>query len=272
VSAKKEKEKDPLKPLNRETAVFFAHQLRDARLKALGDAEEFDQIIHAIERLGSFITGKQDGLHRYTDSLNCLAAKSTLAEMIPDRFRCVLTPFSELYELVRVGRNDALHQGAFARHLTNHAIELAIILEDALSHIMESKVSHYMTRNPACAELWQPVAFIRQQMLGNSYSHMPVLESGEEQDQRNGWSVVSDVDIAKYLGAERGSEIRRTRLKMTLEQARNEGLIELRCAKTIDEETTITEALERLGPEQVLLITRPKCRSLLGIVTAFDLL
>jgi len=271
VSARKEKEKDLLKPLNRETAVFFAHQFRDARLKALGDAEEFDQIIHVIERLGSYMTGKQDGLGKYTDSLNCLAAKSSLAEVIPDRFRCILTPFSELYESVRVGRNDALHQGAFARHLTNHAIELAIILEDALSHIMEAKISHYMTRNPACAELWQPVAFIRQQMLGNSYSYMPVLESGEEQDQENEWSVVSDVAIAKYLGAERGSNIRRTRLTMTLEQARNKGL-ELRCAKAIDEKTTITEALEHLGSEQVLLIKGPKRRSLLGIVTAFDLL
>ena len=43
-----------------------------------------------------------------------------------------LTPFSRLYDLVQDARNDALHQGAFARHLTIHAIGLALILEDAL--------------------------------------------------------------------------------------------------------------------------------------------
>src|ERR1035441_5648508 len=148
----KRKEQDQSKPINHLTAVFFMHELRAARLRALDDAEEFDKIIHVIERLGCYITGKQEGLGKYGDSLNCLAGNSPLAEVVPYRFRSILTPFSELYESVRVGRNDALHQGTFARHLTNHAIELAIILEDALSHFMEPKVSSYMTRNPTCTE------------------------------------------------------------------------------------------------------------------------
>lgn len=39
-----------------------------------------------------------------------------------------------LYDLVEQGRNEALHQGAFARHLAEHAIELALALEDALAN------------------------------------------------------------------------------------------------------------------------------------------
>ena len=72
--------------------------------------------------------------------------------------------------------NDALHQGAFARHLTIHAIDLALILEDALRSFEEPRVSDYMVRNPLFAELWQPIGFIRQQMLANSFSFLPVLK------------------------------------------------------------------------------------------------
>ena len=68
------------------------------------------------------------------------------------------------------GRNDALHQGAFARHLTKHAIELAIVLEDVLSNDLDPVVTDFMLRNPVCGEPWQPIAFLRQQMLANSYS------------------------------------------------------------------------------------------------------
>ena len=85
-----------------------------------------------------------------------------------------------------------MHQGAFARHLTVHAIELAIVLEDALTQLKNPMVSNFMVRNPVCAEMWQPVGLIRQQMLVNSYSYLPVL-------RENHWYLISDADIAMYL-------------------------------------------------------------------------
>src|ERR1700757_614277 len=81
-------------------------------------------------------------------------------------------------------RNDALHQGAFARYLTKHAIELAILLEDALSNGLD----------PLARETWQPIAFLRQLMLANSYSYLPVFRND------NQWWIVSDAAIAAYLG------------------------------------------------------------------------
>src|SRR6266849_1315963 len=120
--------------ITREPAIAFATQLRSARLAALGDAEAFDGIIHVVERLGSYLSKERLGdkggfgsLNKYTDELTTLAANSGMAMETPDRFRNLLTPFGMLYDLVTVARNDALHQGAFARHLTGHAIELAII-------------------------------------------------------------------------------------------------------------------------------------------------
>ena len=70
------------------------------------------------------------------------------------------------------GRNDALHQGACARHLANHAVQLALVLEDALMP-SEPKVSDFMVRDAICAAHWQPISFVRQQMLANSFSYLP---------------------------------------------------------------------------------------------------
>ncbi len=265
---------DLKKPLNRETAIFFANELRNARLAALADAQAFDKVIQAVERLGSYITGKQKSLGVYCEALVCLSEKSSLAEEIPKRFRDLLTPFNELYESVRIARNDALHQGAFARHLTNHTINLAIVLEDALSHCMEAQVSDFMVRNPVWAELWQPVAFVRQLMLANSYSYMPVLEADEKLTEGNEWSIISDVAIANYLGPARNGETRRNRLVKTLADARTDDLKVQKPVKTFEEKTTLKEALDHLEKEEakVLLVRGPNRGSLLGILTAFDLL
>jgi hypothetical protein len=48
----------------------FADQLRTAREAALKDAEAFDGIIHAIERLGSFLMGSTLDLGKYKDHLS----------------------------------------------------------------------------------------------------------------------------------------------------------------------------------------------------------
>jgi hypothetical protein len=260
--------------LDAQSAVFFANDLRSARLAALADAEAFDEIIHVVERLGYYLT-KEDlgdkgefgnlGNSKYKDVITNIADKSGLSEP-PGEHRSYLTPFAELYELVRQARNDALHQGAFARHLTTHAIELAIILEDALSSIFGPVVSDFMVRNPVCAELWQPLSFIRQQMLANSFSYLPVLGSSKV------WQIVSDASVALFLGAERDGKIRRSRLSKTLQEARHDvpGIVET--ALVIRGNAKISEALESLKTKSVLLIRHPDRNELIGILTAFDLL
>jgi len=98
--------------------------------------------------------------HPYQSAIAEVAQQSPLAEEIPSQWRQYYTPFHILYESVRAARNDALHQGAFARHLTVHAIQLAIVLEDALMQNLTT-VGDYMVQNPVYAATWQPVGFIR---------------------------------------------------------------------------------------------------------------
>ena len=255
--------------LSRDAAIAFADQLRLARHSALGDAQEFDEIIHAVERLGSYLTkekfadlGVAGGLYKYEGALRDLASNSGLAYALDDQH--TLTSFDRLYELVRIARNDAMHQGAFARHLTVHAIELAIILEDALTQLKNPVVGDFMVRNPVCAETWQPVGFIRQQMLANSYSCLP-MQKGKQ------WYLISDAAIAIYLGARRDGRERRKLLASTLEEAFPK--LDVKPIELKLDSTPLADALETLREAPVLLIYRARDQdALAGLLTAFDLL
>jgi len=261
--------------MKRVAALQFADQLRNARELALRDAEAFDGIIHVIERLGSFLTGKILDLGRYEKQLEQISANSALAETVPSAFRSQLTPFSRLYEMVKDSRNDALHQGAVARTLTGHAIQLALILEDALRNHHEDSskspgeplISDYMVRSPVICELWHPMGFIRQQMLLNSFSFLPVLRDKE-------WWFISDRDIAIYLRAE-ASKWRKERLADTLAEAtaENEGAhsIHLSKADLLEELAPLETALNALKNMPLLVHRRKDPEVLVGIVTAFDL-
>ena len=261
--------------ISQESAKAFSDQFRAARLAALADAEAFDGIIHVIERLGSYLTkerlgdkGEHGGLGEYKDDLLEFAKKSGSNCQNRADLMHLLTPFETLYKLVKDGRNDALHQGAFARHLTKHAIELAIILEDALSTELNPIVMDFLVRNPVCGELWQPVAFVRQQMLANSFSYIPVLVAD------NDWRIVSDAGIARFLGGSRGGKPRTRLLSKTIKEAfdASEKPLGFVPAVPIAATATLEIALELLDKSSILVVPNPSGTGLLGILTAFDLL
>jgi len=249
--------------VDRAAVITFSGQLREARESALRDSEAFEGIIQVVERLGSFLCRRIGDLGWYKEEIEKNARQSALAEEIPGPWRSLHIPFSLLYDLVKDARNDALHQGAFARRLTSHAIELSLVLEDALRRSLDSPaVGDYMVRNPTYAEFWQPISFIRQQMLANSFSFLPVRGAGD-------WCLISDLQIATYLGTDVSA--RRQRLAQNLNAAR----IPLQQAKFCQVDTPLEEALRMLDNEQRPLLVCLKegdQQALVGIVTPFDLL
>jgi CBS domain-containing protein len=249
--------------MDRSAVITFSDQLREAREGALRDSEAFDGLIHVVERLGSFLCGEIRHLGRYKEQIEEKAGLSALAVDIPKQWRGVHIPFSLLYDLVTDARNDALHQGAFARRLTGHAIELSLVLEDALKRSLDHPVvGDYMVSNPICAELWQPISFIRQKMLANSFSFLPVKSATD-------WCLVSDLQIAGYLGTDVPE--RKRRLSQTLSAAE----IHLQQGKFCAVDTSLEEALRMLEHNQMPLLVFSKMNdreALIGIVTPFDLL
>ena len=260
--------------LNRESARYFRTELQKAREDALKDAEAFDGIIHVVEKLGQFLTGRIGALGNddYKTEIKKVAENSSLASEIPIEMRSVHTPFSLLYNIIVNARNDAMHIGASARHLTKHTIELALIFEDAMKTIeteneMHKNVSDYMVPNPVCAELWQPVSFVRQKMLANSFTYLPVKPA---KDKDGEWKLVSDFLIAKYLQGQSNTK----RNKCLAKQLQETG-IELLPVKIYRGSKAINEILEEIDGKPSLVFessNRDSKVELAGILTAFDLL
>lgn len=233
-------------------ALAFADQLRSARESAIKDVEAFGAVIHAIERLGSYRVKEAKSLSGYKKCLEDLFPWSQ-DDHGPESFR-------RLYDAVTEERNDAVHQGAYARHLTLHTIELALQLEEVLRNMLDPIVENYMVRNPICAELWQPIRMIRQQMLANSFSFLP-LKINDDQ-----WGLLSDTKLALHLRQD--PSLRKTLMDQSLEKSG----IKPDEAKIVSEKDELTKAVKYVVDGPVLVHRENDKSTIVGILTAFDML
>src|SRR5437660_2520050 len=116
--------------MEREVALFFRDQLKDARSFILRDSESYESVVQVLERLGRMFTTNGDGLDKFKPAIVSVADKSPLSNDVPAELPDYHISFDTLYELVRDARNAAVHEGALARHPTGHALEVALVLED----------------------------------------------------------------------------------------------------------------------------------------------
>lgn len=250
--------------MDRKVALHFRDEFRKARDGALKDAEGYQQILFVLERMGSYLLKKTGDLGKYQCCISKLVKENcpSFAEPSDD---CHIN-FNRLYEMVRKGRNDALHQGAVARMMTSHSVQLSMMIEDTLMAVVNSqRIGDYMVRNPVCAHEWQPISFIRQIMLENSFSHIPFYR--EEQKEQKEWHVISDLDVAKFRHEEK------KRLASTLRCCIESGKITPRKATVVSPDKTVGEVLKRTDDKTwPVLVKRNECRELLGILTPYDLM
>lgn len=252
--------------LNDKARVFYRDQLRSARAALLRDGEAYTEILFAVERLGAAMLGRPESLGAYQKPLSSLAAESVLAEDLPKDQPAAHLTFTRLFDLVRAARNEALHQGAAARHLGCRSVELALVLEDALMS-GRTCIADYMVRAPLCAEGWQPLSLIRQHMLQNSFSYLPYLHNGE---RGKDWRLVSDAALASLLHSSDGNNDRRKLLGMSLETAVQSKLLKLTTPTIVSIHSTVADALGRDTARPILVVD--DFRRLVGIATPFDLL
>ncbi len=252
----------------------FLQELRNARLSAQKDAEAFDELLFVFERLGCYLLKEAATLGRYKDRLLALAGKSALGGDLDAQFANWHSDKAALYKLVNHARNDAFHQGAGARHLTEHAIELALLFEDALMNDNDdpmTKLREIMVRSPIVAEPWQPISFVRQVMLTNSFSTLPIYFEGE-------WWVITDAQVAAFLRDDPGN--RPKRLGMSVKDAKRQwnSLLEKAAVEKPDRPIgEVAKAFAKPNASPFILVldkaeTAKQSKELLGIVTAFDIL
>jgi predicted transcriptional regulator len=243
---------------------FFRDQLRSARAVALADAEGFHAVLRAVELIGQQLGKKISGLGGYTTMLFGLASASPLAADLPSQWPEYHTEFGALYNEMRRARNDAVHQGAYARTLTNHTVELSIILEDALM-TDASKVSQFMVRNVVEAKPWHPVSYVRQQMLTHAFSYLPICHTGA-------WKLIPEYAVARLLRNAPSNAIRGQRLVALVSDTVAESGLELLDARTVCPEMPITEALQFIWERPVLVVDRMHADVLVGLLTSSDIL
>jgi CBS-domain-containing membrane protein len=242
---------------------YALDELRRARAAALGDAEGFPEILYTLERIGTALSGRVATLDAYKRYIQEIANASALSAELTPQQRHGHTEFDRLYDVVRAARNEAMHHGVFARHLTRHAVELCLLLEDGLMS-NATIVADFMVRDPVCAQLWQPLSLIRQQMLANSFSYLPVpLDNGS-------YGLLADVAVARALANSSSNGDRRRTLACSLDESVAKGRIEITRGNTIGPEEEVRAALERCDGKPLLVVDEEK--RLLGIVTPFDML
>lgn len=230
--------------------------LRDARSLILRDAESFHEAATVLEQIGQ-VWGRKiyHGMAGYEAAL-----QSFSNDPKADKIR-----ISRLLNVVSNARNMAVHEGAWARHLSSRLIDLFLILEEAIMTEMTT-AEDVMVRNPVIAESWHMVAQARREMLANSFSYLPIFHG-------NRWRIIADADIAHYLGKSSSKKVRDKLLEANLGELIDNKEIDPTDADTCAPGATIPEMLKTMGHLPVLVVTETRGRNqLVGIVSPFDLL
>ena len=187
--------------------------LRGARAALVEDAEGFQRAVLMLERIGQLLPDGETpkpsgkfGLAKFQEHLLALALKSPLSNG---------SELRRLYDLIRAARNDAVHEGAFARHMASRLMEFLLILEDALM-IPISTVKDRMVHSPMIAEPWHLVANVRNTMLANAFSYLPYyLAEGNSP----GWVLISDHDLVTLVPPWLDWKEKHERLNMRMQAA-----------------------------------------------------
>jgi hypothetical protein len=242
---------------------YFRNEFRVARAATLKDSENFSEILFVLERLGSMLHKSQGDLGKYALGIRKVAEKSSLFSLQGTAWG---TSFDNLFELVRHARNDAMHVGALARHAASSSVLISITLEDALMNGAHT-LGDFMVTEPVVAEMWQPLGLIRQKMLANSFSFLPLKSS----ESGIGWGLISDAALAKYLLQDSNGK-RKKRLAQSLEEAVTNGDVNVGAAECFSYDTDIASVKDVISQEPILLFKGDDRNNLWGLVTAFDLL
>lgn len=259
---------DECMTLTPEAATGFLRMFRAARERAVVDAEDFQELLFAVERFGAYLHGKTArGLGDYASRIVAFAEPDSYSL----KARAAGLSPSELMRLVQAGRNDYMHQGARARHLVRHAVALALVVEDALMERLNS-VKHFMVVEVTSVEGWEPLARVRQLMLQNGFSFIPYRDERQHGD-RGQWRLISESALARGLH-HGGRKERHAFLDKQVRAAVRDGSLELEEARRVSPEAPVLSLVEGLPLTGLALVVNREegDESVVGVISPFDLL
>lgn len=173
--------------------TYYRDRFRAARYAAFAQSEAFQHICFAIEEIGARLLGKVAAMGAYKPPVILFLTDNGVvaSESVRDHI-------DALYGIVQSARNDAMHTGAYARHVAAKAVELCLLLEDALMAPIQ-RVCDHMVKEPVCIEPWHTVARARQLMLTHSFSNLPLRIVGK-------WHLLTEHGLARCLAKPGGGK------------------------------------------------------------------
>lgn len=252
-----------------EERLHYRDRLRAARYAALADAEAFSEICFVVEAIGLRVFGKEMNMGQYIDDIREISKDSIVLTDMSEQFPGMFSRFDALYRTMQGARNDAMHSGVYARHVTAAAIELCIGLEEAIMQEQQharTKVRDFMVRDAVTVQPWQPVAYARQLMQMHSFTFLPV-----KLDEQ--WKLVPEVSMAKFLP--RGGQRRKEALGCSIADAAklDEGSLHLVDAQIVGTEDDVAELLGSVNPNLATLwLVEDGHGGLAGVLSPFELM
>jgi hypothetical protein len=129
-------------------------------------------------------------------------------------------------------------------------------------------IRDFMVLDPATACLWQPISFVREQMLMHAYSYIPIYL--DKDPLHKSWGLISECAMAKYLRHQCDENERKKRLAASVEQAIESKDLYIDHPETCAPKDSIDDVLDRWRNMPILVIHPSYPDRLMGIVTAFD--
>jgi hypothetical protein len=146
----------------------------------------------AFEALGARLRSDSGTLEKYRPFL-CALVEENLSTGFED--------FGTFFEAVKAARNDVMHTGAYARNAAVAAVQLSLLIEEAVLSLLanknedkttRTKVADFMVRSPITAEPWHTFGHVRRLMLLNSFTYLPIFTN-------DNWHLISDMAMASMF-------------------------------------------------------------------------
>ena len=233
--------------------VDLLGKCREARALVLSDSESFDAACRSLEYVGQVVhEAVGNGLGAYEKGIIWLALSSGHPE----------DEIARLFRVIREARNKAVHDGAWARHLSSRLIDLLLIIEEALVKDL-TEVRDLMVRNPVVAKHWHLLSHVRKTMLENSFSYLPAAKENGE------WVLISDHELMRLIRRRGGGT---KPISQMVSSALGRGDLNSQEPEMCVQGELIRDVFERVDSRPMLVFGGPDDKHLVGILTAFDLL
>ncbi len=162
-----------------------------------------------------------------------------------------------------------MHTGAYARNAAHGAVQLSLMLEEGLMSKSTLTVADYMVTTPVCVEDWHTVGYVRQLMLANSFSYLPIFWNSK-------WHLISDMAMAAMLqplsNAARNT-LATVRISEVLDCANSQ--LKLQLATTVKSDSLVETLLGSGHPGLWLVVNTEEGRELdqlIGVLSPFELM